>query len=93
MKDLRPLYYILGMEVRRTNFGLHLTQMQMNYIIDLLKHTMMLECKPISTPAISGRFLSLHDSKPLANITEFCSVVGALQYFLFNCPDIAFAVN
>ncbi|KAM3003931.1 hypothetical protein FF2_034229 [Malus domestica] len=53
----------------------------------------MLECKPISTPAISGRRLSVSDGEPLSDITEFHSIVGALQYLLFTRLDIAFAIN
>lgn len=53
----------------------------------------MVDCKPISTPAISGRRLSVHDGEPLSYITEFQSVVGALQYILFTRPDIMFAIN
>ncbi|CAN6571192.1 unnamed protein product [Malus baccata var. baccata] len=91
MKDLDPLHYFLDMEVHHTSTGLHLIQTK--YFINLLKCTKMLECKSISTPTISGRRLSLSDSEPLSNITEFRSVVGTLQYLLFTRLDIAFAVN
>ncbi|KAM2043239.1 hypothetical protein ACFXTI_036536 [Malus domestica] len=53
----------------------------------------MLECKPISTQAISGRRLSLSDGEPLSDIIKFRSVVGALQYLLFTRSDIVFAVH
>lgn len=43
--------------------------------------------------AISGRRLSVHDGEPLSYITEFQSVVGALQYLFFTRPDITFAIN
>lgn len=82
MKDLGPLHYFLSMEVHCTIIDLHLTQTK--YITDLLKHTKMLECKPISTPPISGRHLSLSYGEPLSDITEFRSVVGTLQYLLFT---------
>lgn len=91
MKDLDPLHYFLGMEVHRTSTGLHLTQTK--YITDLFKRTKMFECKSISTPAISGRRLSLSDGEPLSDITQFRSVVGALQYLLYAQSDIAFIVN
>lgn len=91
MKDLRPLHYFLGMEVHCTTTSLHLTQTK--YITNLLKRTKMLDCNLISTPTISGLRLSLHDGEPLFDITEFRSVIGALQYLLFTHFDIAFAVN
>ncbi|KAK9912116.1 hypothetical protein M0R45_035990 [Rubus argutus] len=53
----------------------------------------MLEAKPVSTPAITGRRLSLHDGQPLSDPTTYRSVVGALQYLTITRPDIAFAVN
>ncbi|KAM1791281.1 hypothetical protein ACFX12_035264 [Malus domestica] len=53
----------------------------------------MVDCKPVSTPAVSGKRLSLYDGEPLQDITEFMSVVGALQYLTFTRPDIAFSVN
>ena len=37
--------------------------------------------------------LTLNDGSPLANATQFRSLVGGLQYLQFTRPDIAFAVN
>ena len=91
MKDLGPLHYFLGMEITRKPTAMHLTQSK--YILDLLKRTEMTDAKPLSTPAIPGRKLSLFEGEPLEDGTNFRSVVGALQYLLFTRPDIAFAVN
>ncbi|KAM1277315.1 hypothetical protein ACFX13_030432 [Malus domestica] len=91
MKDLGPLHYFLGMEVHRSSNGIHLSQSK--YISDLLHRTNMVACKPVSTPAVSGKRLSLYDGEPLQDITKFRSVVGALQYLTFTRPDIAFSVN
>lgn len=67
MKDLGPLNYFLGMEVTRTSTGFHLSQFK--YILDLLKKINMVECKPVSTLAISGRCLSLLDSEPFSDVS------------------------
>ncbi|KAM1792474.1 hypothetical protein ACFX12_036326 [Malus domestica] len=91
MKDLGPLHYFLGMEITRTPTAMYLTQSK--YILDLLKRTQMADAKPLSTPALPGRKLSLYEGEPLADGTTFRSIVGALQYLLFTRPDIAFAVN
>ncbi|KAM1704686.1 hypothetical protein TB1_026177 [Malus domestica] len=91
MKDLGPLHYFWGMEITRTQTAMYLTQSK--YILDLLKRTKMADAKPLSTPALPGRKLSLYEGEPLDDGTNFRSVVGALQYLLFTRPDIAFAVN
>lgn len=69
MKDLGPLNYFLGIEVHRSSNGVHLSQSK--YIMDLLKWTNMIDCKLVSTPAISGKWLSLYNGKPLSDINEF----------------------
>ncbi|XP_050104869.1 uncharacterized mitochondrial protein AtMg00810-like [Malus sylvestris] len=91
MKDLGPLHYFLGMEIQRTPIAMYLTQSK--YILDLLKKTNMCDAKPLTTPATTGRKLSLYEGEPLSDGTLFRSIVGALQYLLFTRPDIAFAVN
>lgn len=79
------------MEVTRTPTAAHLSQSK--YIMDLFRCTKMTDCKPTSIPAPAGRRLSLHEREPLSDVTEFRSIVGALQYLIFAHPDIAFAVN
>lgn len=46
LKDEGDIHYFLGIEVTRTNKGLHL--MQRKYILDLLTKTNMLGAKPVS---------------------------------------------
>ena len=48
IKDLGQLRYFLGMEVARTKKRISISQKK--YIIDLLKETDMLGCKPFETP-------------------------------------------
>ena len=47
VKDLGNLKYFLGMEVARSRNGIVVSQRK--YILDLLKETGMLRCKPIDT--------------------------------------------
>jgi hypothetical protein len=59
VKDLGKLNYFLGVEVTplKTIFLLS----QRRYILDLLKHSNMLEAKPISSPMSSSSSLSAFD--------------------------------
>lgn len=47
MKDLGNLRYFLGMEFARNRLGITISQRK--YVLDLLKETSMLGCKPVDT--------------------------------------------
>jgi len=55
----------------------------------------MSDCKPIGTPLSTSEKLSIHEGSPLGekDITQYRSIVGALQYLTLTRPDIAFSVN
>ncbi|RVW44406.1 Retrovirus-related Pol polyprotein from transposon RE1 [Vitis vinifera] len=61
--------------------------------LDLLHRTEMFDTKPANTPGAIGKNLSKFDGDPMADVTHYRSVVGALQYVTLTRPDIAFAVN
>jgi hypothetical protein len=94
LKDLDPLHYFLGIEVKRTATGLILSQEK--YAKDLLRRVGMLACKSAVTPLSSteklwaqggGGALSSDDA------TKYRSIVGALQYLTLTRPDISFSIN
>ncbi|CAL2238866.1 unnamed protein product [Prunus armeniaca] len=91
MKDLDRLNYFLGIAATYEGSMLHLTQKK--YASDLLTRTGFADCKPISTPCISGQKLSLHSGEPLMDPSEYCQVVSALQYLTITQPDLSYAVN
>jgi hypothetical protein len=64
-------------------------------LLNLLQHTSMGSCKPVSSPMSTSEKLSIHEGTPLGpnDSTQFCSAVGALQYLTLTRPDIFFAVN
>lgn len=91
IKDPVDLHYFLGVEVTRSSAGLHL--MQRRYILDLLSRTNMLDAKTVSTPMQTTPKLTLKDSPPLTDASQYRSIVGSLQYLAFTRPDISFAVS
>jgi histone deacetylase 1/2 len=93
LKDLGDLRYFLGIEVKKVENGIIMTQEK--YATDLLKRVNMLSCKPMSTPLSTSEKLSAYVGDPLGptDITRYRSIVGALQYLTLTRPDISFSVN
>jgi histone deacetylase 1/2 len=93
IKDLGPLHYFLGLEVKQIPDGLLLTQEK--YASDLLTKVGMIHCNSVSTPLSSTESLSLHDGDLLGpeDSTQYRSIVGSLQYLTLTRPDIAYSVN
>jgi histone deacetylase 1/2 len=93
LKDLGDLHYFLGIEVKRSNGALILSQGR--YATNILKHSGMDKCKIIDTPLCSIEKLSAIEGNSLRadDVTKYRSVVGALQYLTLTRPDISFAVN
>ncbi|KAM1169726.1 hypothetical protein ACFX19_032002 [Malus domestica] len=89
IKDLGPLHYFLGIEVKRSSSGIFINQTK--YILDLLQKANMDGAKPYNTPLSTAKLD--HTSPLLENATEYRSLVGALQYLIWTRPDISFAVN
>jgi hypothetical protein len=93
LKDLGSLHYFLGIEVRPVSDGLLLTQQK--YASDLLHRVGMMMCKEVTTPLSSSEKLSAHGGIPRAadDITQYRSVVDALQYLTLTHHDLSFAIN
>jgi len=51
-KDLGLLKYFLGIEVAQSNSSIVISQRK--YVLDILKETRMLDCKPIDSPMDSN---------------------------------------
>jgi histone deacetylase 1/2 len=93
LKDLGPLHYFLGSEVKKIHNGLCLTQEK--YAAHILEKIGMTKCTPMPTPLSSSEPLSLIDGSPLdpEDNIQYRSVVGGLQYLTLTRPDISFSVN
>jgi hypothetical protein len=93
LKDLSDLHYFLGIELRKVTDGIVLTQEK--YASDLLQRTSMGDCKPVNSVMSTNEKLSVLEGTPLGpnDSTQYCNIVGALQYLTLTRPDISFSVN
>ena len=91
LKEFGEVNLFLGIEVLKTDCGLHLCQS--SYIKDLLKKVNMETAKGCPTPMVSNCDLSKAIGDPVPDQRIYRSTVGALQYAAITRPDISFAVN
>jgi hypothetical protein len=91
MKDLDPLHYFLEVSVQHQADGLFLTQHQ--FALDVLGRDGMVDCKLVSMPVDTHAKVSATSESHVADLTQFKSLVGALQYLTFIRPDIAYTVQ
>ncbi|XP_073133444.1 secreted RxLR effector protein 161-like [Henckelia pumila] len=78
------------MEISRSKKGISVSQWK--YMLDLLKKTGMLGCKPSKIPIELGHKDKLFEGEPVDKVS--CQrLVGKLIYLSHTRPDIAFAVS
>ena len=91
LKDLGPLRFFLGVQVKRDTSGFFLTQAQCTE--EILERAGMSNCKPASTPVDTKPKVSAQDGVPASDALFYLSMEGALQYLTLTHPDIAYDVN
>lgn len=91
IKDLGYLRYFLGMEIARSRHGIFVSQRK--YVLDLLKETGMLGCKPASTPMDSNKKIDSEIDKTPVDRGRYQRLVGRLIYLSHTRPDIGFPVS
>ncbi|XP_068304315.1 uncharacterized mitochondrial protein AtMg00810-like [Pyrus communis] len=91
MKNLEDLKYFLSVEVARSPRGIFLSQRK--YVLNLLKETGMLGCKPVDTPIVEKHYLGIHLDQEPVDKGRSQRLVGRLIYLSYTRPDIAYAVS
>lgn len=91
IKDLGVLKYFLGIEVARTNDGLVLSQRK--YVLDILKDSGKLGCKPSSFPIEHGLKLDKGEKEQSVDANQYRRLIGRLLYLQATRPDITYTVN
>ncbi|KAE8721332.1 hypothetical protein F3Y22_tig00016212pilonHSYRG00019 [Hibiscus syriacus] len=91
LKDLGKLSYFLGIEVKRTNEYLALSQKK--FFMELLEKANMLKATATPTPMVQGTKLRCDDGEPIADAHYYHNIVGGLLYVCHTRPDIGFFVN
>ena len=84
------LSYFLCLQISQTTASMFISQEK--YLNKILKKYGMEECKPVSTPMITGCNLSSNDDSPMVNQLEYRSMIGSLLYLTGTRPDIMHAV-
>jgi hypothetical protein len=77
MKDLEPLHHFLGIIIDRRSDGLFLYQR--SYTLDIIKQAVMADCNPCTTSVDLQAKLADDSGPPVADASQFQSIVGALQ--------------
>ena len=90
IKDLEAPRYFLGMEFARSK-GIFVSRRK--YVLDLLKETGLLGCKPVGTLMVPNLRLQPASVDKVVNRDQDQRLVGRLIYLSHTRPIIAFAVS
>ena len=90
-KNIGLLSFFLSIQVTRIIPSLYLHQEK--YVTDLLHRIKLVGAKHVSTPCSFGGKLLKFSGGPLADSTEYHSMVETLQYLTLTRPDISYIVN
>jgi hypothetical protein len=90
MKDLNHLHHFLGVSLHHQADRLFLSQRQFTHVV--LERVGTVDYKPVSTFVDMHVKVSTTSGPPVADLTQFRSLAGALQYLMFTHPDIYYVV-
>ena len=79
------------MEVARSHKGISVSQHE--YVLNLLKETRMLGCKPANTPMDLTITLGIKDDSAPVDKGQYQRLVSRLIYLSYIKPDIGFPIS
>jgi hypothetical protein len=91
MKDLGPLHHFLNITIEHRPDGLFLHQR--TYMLDVIKHAAMADCKPCTTLVDLQAKLAADSGPSVQDASQFQSISGILQYLMFTRPDSDYAIQ
>ena len=91
IKDLEAPRYFLGMQFARSKKGIFVSRRK--YVLDLLKETGLLGCKPVGTLMVPNLRLQPASVDKVVNRDQYQRLVGRLIYLSHTRPIIAFVVS
>jgi hypothetical protein len=86
MSLLGELNFFLGLQISQLDEGIFISQTK--YIKEMLKKFIMEDCKPVSTPMVTGCKLRKDDESKEANQRLYRSMIGILLYVTTSRPDV-----
>jgi len=91
IKELGKLKYFLSIKVAHSEKRIFMSQQK--YILDLLKKTRMVDCRPCETPIDLKHRLDNDKEGATTDKGQYQRLVGKLIYLAHTRPDIAYIVS
>jgi hypothetical protein len=91
MSLLGELNYFLGLQIHQKENGIFISQSK--YIKEMLKKFKLEDCKPVSTPMITGCKLSKDDESQKVDLKLYRSMIGSLLCVTSSRPNVMQAVG
>ena len=91
MSDLGSLSFYLGLEVRKYNDYIFLSQNA--YAQKILEYAKLTECNAVSIPLEARVTFTTTEESDRVNVTTYRSFIGSLRYLTHTRPDLLYFVG
>ncbi|KAL1190679.1 Retrovirus-related Pol polyprotein from transposon RE1 [Cardamine amara subsp. amara] len=91
MTDLGKMSFFLGIEVRQTPKGIHISQSK--YALEVLRRYEMENFNGVFNPMIPGSKIDMDEGGERVDDTYYKRIIGSLMYITATRPDLQFVVS